>query len=111
MAVTSVTSIWTVFLNAFRRLLVVLGVTTSPRAQTPGTAPSPSPLSGLIPAQAQAPSASWRWTAPSSPLPRERSLPPTIKQRIRAEAHGSSPSDRRIPCAGDEESAATLSTA
>ncbi|MFE3741258.1 DUF6344 domain-containing protein, partial [Streptomyces sp. NPDC059134] len=30
-------------------------------------------------------------------LPRARSLPPTIKQRIRAEAHGSSPSVRHLP--------------
>ncbi|MCS0635223.1 DUF6344 domain-containing protein [Streptomyces sp. LP05-1] len=31
--------------------------------------------------------------------PLDRSLPPTIKQRIRAEAHGSSPSVRRVPAA------------
>ncbi|MFJ8232599.1 DUF6344 domain-containing protein [Streptomyces sp. NPDC094448] len=44
-------------------------------------------LSMLIPSQTQ------RWHAG----PREKSLPPTIKQRIGAEAHGSSPSVRRIP--------------
>ncbi|MGW1275890.1 DUF6344 domain-containing protein [Streptomyces tsukubensis] len=44
-------------------------------------------LSTLIPSQTQ------RWHAG----PREKSLPPTIKQRIGAEAHGSSPSVRRIP--------------
>ncbi|MCK8676258.1 DUF6344 domain-containing protein [Streptomyces lichenis] len=32
-----------------------------------------------------------------SPGTRDRSLPPTIKQRIRAEAHGSSPSVRHLP--------------
>ncbi|MGV9313017.1 DUF6344 domain-containing protein [Streptomyces sp. NPDC003691] len=41
----------------------------------------------LIPSQTQ------RWSAG----PREKALPPTIKQRIGAEAHGSSPSVRRIP--------------
>ncbi|QDY77842.1 DUF6344 domain-containing protein [Streptomyces qinzhouensis] len=44
-------------------------------------------LSLLIPSQTQ------RWNAG----PREKALPPTIKQRIGAEAHGSSPSVRRIP--------------
>ncbi|MEV1052289.1 DUF6344 domain-containing protein [Streptomyces sp. NPDC049887] len=29
--------------------------------------------------------------------PRDRALPPTIKQRIRAEAHGASPAVRKVP--------------
>ncbi|MFJ8111130.1 DUF6344 domain-containing protein [Streptomyces sp. NPDC096132] len=39
----------------------------------------------------------WYW-------PHARSLPPTIKQRIRAEAHGKSPSCRHRPLS-DEEAA------
>ncbi|MFI6285713.1 DUF6344 domain-containing protein [Streptomyces sp. NPDC051018] len=46
-----------------------------------------TPLSALVPAQ------STRWNAGA----RVRSLPPTIKQRIRAEAHGASPSVRKLP--------------
>ncbi|CAL9468247.1 hypothetical protein SUDANB37_02795 [Streptomyces sp. enrichment culture] len=33
-------------------------------------------------------------------VPRERALPPTIKQRIHAEAHGASPAVRRLTTAG-----------
>ncbi|MEU2179629.1 DUF6344 domain-containing protein [Streptomyces thermolilacinus] len=33
-------------------------------------------------------------------MPRERALPPTIKQRIHAEAHGASPAVRRLTTAG-----------
>ncbi|MET9426195.1 DUF6344 domain-containing protein [Streptomyces sp. NPDC003036] len=40
----------------------------------------------------------------ASPGPvRPRALPPTIKQRIRAEAHGSSPSVRHLPAAAPAE--------
>nr|ABK96922.1 putative Gra-orf36-like protein [Streptomyces clavuligerus] len=55
----------------------------------PGTRPAvrPSGTRPLIPAQSR------RW----SPGARARSLPPTIKQRIRAEAHNSSPSVRKLP--------------
>jgi hypothetical protein len=37
-------------------------------------------------------------------LPKDRSLPPTIKQRIRAEAHGSTPSGRHLPLDSDAAS-------
>ncbi|GFH36541.1 DUF6344 domain-containing protein [Streptomyces pacificus] len=33
--------------------------------------------------------------------PRDRALPPTIKQRIRAEAHGASPAVRKVPTLDD----------
>ncbi|MFF7714954.1 DUF6344 domain-containing protein [Streptomyces sp. NPDC007988] len=33
--------------------------------------------------------------------PRDRALPPTIKQRIRAEAHGASPAVRKVPSLND----------
>lgn len=33
--------------------------------------------------------------------PRDRALPPTIKQRIRAEAHGASPAVRKVPTLRD----------
>ncbi|WP_190121435.1 DUF6344 domain-containing protein [Streptomyces inusitatus] len=39
------------------------------------------------------PAQTTRW----SPGSRTRSLPPTIKQRIRAEAHNASPSVRKLP--------------
>lgn len=110
MAATSVTRIWTAFLNAFHRILIVLGVTRSPRDRAAATARG---AAGLIPAQARssydAPSRGFVLT-PAAP-PRERALPPTIKQRIRAEAHGSSPSVRRVACPMDgEEALATRAT-
>ncbi|MFJ3161539.1 DUF6344 domain-containing protein [Streptomyces kanasensis] len=47
---------------------------------------------------------------PGRPVAGERALPPTIKQRIRAEAHGSSPAVRRMRAAraGDVAAAAPV---
>lgn len=98
MAATRVTTVWTVILNALFTILSGLGITVPRRSRA--AAPRPASASGLIPAQADAPA-----LPPSPPRscePREHSLPPTIKQRIRAEAHGSSPSVRRISLLGGD---------
>lgn len=105
MATTGVPKIWTAFLGAFRaaflRVLAVLGVRTAPVARTVpvrtpvAPAPAASWTPGLIPAQ-----------APAGTPARDLALPPTIKQRIRAEAHGSSPSVRWMRCDGDGDDAA-----
>ncbi|MEU6015475.1 DUF6344 domain-containing protein [Streptomyces sp. NPDC047515] len=84
-------SIWTAFVTAFFALLAALGLMSSPAAATEQSAPEPTTTNqkhtDATAATATTPSV--RWT-----LPRDRALPPTMKQRIRAEAHGSSPAAR-----------------
>ncbi|MGW3165097.1 DUF6344 domain-containing protein [Streptomyces sp. NPDC001142] len=86
-------SIWTAFVTAFFALLAALGLMNTPAAATQQSAAEPTATNhehaGATAATATAPSV--RWT-----LPRDRSLPPTMKQRIQAEAHGSSPAARRL---------------
>ncbi|MEV3929126.1 MULTISPECIES: DUF6344 domain-containing protein [unclassified Streptomyces] len=81
-------SIWTAFVTAFFALLASLGLVT---AQATAAEPTVTTHehTGVTPATATTPSV--RWT-----LPRDRALPPTMKQRIRAEAHGSSPATRQL---------------
>ncbi|MFI9626768.1 DUF6344 domain-containing protein [Streptomyces sp. NPDC052042] len=86
-------SIWTAFVTAFFALLAALGFMSAPAAATQQNAIEPTATNqehaAVTAATATAPSI--RWT-----LPRDRSLPPTMKQRIQAEAHGSSPAARRL---------------
>lgn len=86
-------NIWTAFITAFFALLAALGLAGSTASATEATATEPAATThehtGTTAATANTPSV--RWT-----LPRDRSLPPTMKQRIRAEAHGSSPSTRHL---------------
>ncbi|WP_308013963.1 DUF6344 domain-containing protein [Streptantibioticus parmotrematis] len=105
MATTRVTTFWTAcltaFLTVFARLLTALGVK---RESGAGTLPAV-----VIPAQQTA--ARRRTVAVPAlcvpPLEMVRgprkpgSLPPTIKQRIHAEAHGSSPAVRRLAAVED----------
>ncbi|MFJ2555025.1 MULTISPECIES: DUF6344 domain-containing protein [unclassified Streptomyces] len=102
MAAFKVKKLWTVFLTAFFAVLASLGLTTPATVTVAGAAqptdraadrPAPAPAAAHRAAVAL-PAA--RATLPRA-LPRARSLPPTIKQRIRAEAHGSSPSVRHLP--------------
>ncbi len=106
MAAARVTTLWTLVRTALLRVLAVLGLTRPGTTRPAGAAPPapagpaasaarvlPAPRAALpalparlVPAQARA----------SIAGPLERSLPPTIKQRIHAEAHGSSPSVRRV---------------
>ncbi|MFJ6720712.1 MULTISPECIES: DUF6344 domain-containing protein [unclassified Streptomyces] len=85
---STVSSFWTTLLAAVVALLAALGfgvkATEAPR--TGETAPA-------VPAGRRRPAVVARrtWRA----MMRGGSLPPTIKQRIRAEAHGKSPSVRR----------------
>ncbi|MGW0706566.1 DUF6344 domain-containing protein [Streptomyces sp. NPDC002643] len=84
MAQNKVMKLWTTVVTAFLALCTALGLITTtaaaavPQAETTRNCAAPA-------------------TKPSLPLqsrPHDRSLPPTMKQRIRAEAHGSSPSCR-----------------
>ena len=101
MAALKVRNLWTALISAFFALLASVGLTTAttaaeqPAAQTPDRPGLPT-----VPKQrrrqdvrATASSPHTRW----NPIARDRSLPPTIKQRIRAEAHGSSPASRHLP--------------
>ncbi|MEU9763034.1 DUF6344 domain-containing protein [Streptomyces sp. NPDC001834] len=100
-------SIWTAFVTAFFALLAALGFMNTPAAATQQSAAEPTATNqehaGATATTATAPSV--RWT-----LPRDRSLPPTMKQRIRAEAHGSSPAARRLS-PGTTHAATTMNPA
>ncbi|MYS91470.1 MULTISPECIES: DUF6344 domain-containing protein [Streptomyces] len=88
MARNKVMKLWTAIVTAFLALCTALGfVTTTAAAAVPQTEQERN--SALIPQQRTAPAAA----APRS-LSYARALPPTMKQRIHAEAHGKSPSCR-----------------
>ncbi|MFF0745113.1 DUF6344 domain-containing protein [Streptomyces sp. NPDC004111] len=105
-------TMWTALLSAIVALLATLGFAAPANAatvpadtttggpadapQSPAQAPAtPSLLERLLsPGGGAAESAvSTRWSADGV----MRSVPPTMKQRIRAEAHGGSPSVRQVP--------------
>ncbi|MGV9883976.1 DUF6344 domain-containing protein [Streptomyces sp. NPDC003006] len=95
------TKLWATIVTAFLALFAALGLTTTATAATAvhettnarnATECAPAPTMAL-------------WTAAY-----ERSLPPTMKQRIRAEAHGSSPSCRHLPPMDTEAEAEPTTT-
>ncbi|NGO08847.1 hypothetical protein G5C60_14840 [Streptomyces sp. HC44] len=91
MARNKVMKLWTAVITAFIALCTTLGlVTTARAAAVPQTEPArntkASPTA-TVPAMSP-----WAWSF-------SRTLPPTMKQRIRAEAHGSSPGCRHSPTA------------
>lgn len=105
-----VRNLWTAFLTALSALLASVGLTTTTATATmAAAAPAPQTTGRrpVLPSQVARTQARKRKeavrvsvTAPGrrwSPAARDRSLPPTIKQRIRAEAHGSSPATRHLP--------------
>ncbi|MEU7321506.1 DUF6344 domain-containing protein [Streptomyces griseoviridis] len=89
MAQNQVMKLWTAIVTAFLALCTTLGLitTTAAAAVPPTEQPRHSaPRTTTVPAPP--PWSSWA-TA--------KSLPPTMKQRIRAEAHGNSPGCRQRP--------------
>ncbi|WP_330338891.1 DUF6344 domain-containing protein [Streptomyces sp. NBC_00557] len=98
MTKNKVMTLWTAIVTAFFALCTALGIVTATTATTAAAAPSTEgPRTGTalktipaIPAQRH-----WSW-------PRTTALPPTMKQRIRAEAHGKSPRCRHRPLAETE---------
>ncbi|MEU6588673.1 DUF6344 domain-containing protein [Streptomyces sp. NPDC046881] len=93
MTKNKVMKLWTAIVTAFLALCTALGLATAasataaaagPRTESPrtGTAQHTSPT---IPATHH-----WVWS-------QARALPPTMKQRIRAEAHGKTPGCRHRP--------------
>ncbi|MFF0047461.1 DUF6344 domain-containing protein [Streptomyces sp. NBC_01620] len=89
MSAFKVKSIWTAFITAFFALLASMGLISAPAANAQQPTATNQEHAGAAAATANTPSV--RWT-----LPRDRALPPTMKQRIRAEAHGSSPATRNL---------------
>ncbi|MFE2273977.1 DUF6344 domain-containing protein [Streptomyces lavendulae] len=85
---SSITSIWTTLLAALVALLTALGF----GGKAAPVAAAATVATPMVPAvRRTVPVARRTWRA----MMRGGSLPPTIKQRIRAEAHGKSPSVRR----------------
>ena len=99
MAQIKVMKLWNAFVTGFLALCTALGlitVTATVAAATTSTSTSAT-------AQATTPAISpWTFT---------RSLPPTMKQRIRAEAHGKSPSCRHRPPTDTDETTETADSA
>ncbi|MFI5637555.1 DUF6344 domain-containing protein [Streptomyces goshikiensis] len=96
MAHRSTTSIWTTVLAALVALFALLGFArkTAPAAASAAGVPVPVassavPATGAVRRPVMMARRTWR------AMMRGGSLPPTIKQRIRAEAHGKTPSVRR----------------
>ncbi|MFF3886736.1 DUF6344 domain-containing protein [Streptomyces sp. NPDC001914] len=102
MTQNKVMKLWSAIVTAFLALCTTLGlVTTTAAAAVPQAGPARNAETSVAtPAIAPA-LASWAWSY-------SRALPPTMKQRIRAEAHGSSPNCRhRAPAdEGTADSAA-----
>ncbi|MFE6059612.1 DUF6344 domain-containing protein [Streptomyces sp. NPDC056431] len=106
MATAKVKQFWTAFISVLFALLASVGLagtaaaTQQPAVQQPeepaGPAAATTPVAGERAALASVPAQrAHRW-----PLVGDCSLPPTIKQRIAAEAHGSSPATRHRSSAG-----------
>ncbi|MFF7883352.1 DUF6344 domain-containing protein [Streptomyces sp. NPDC007896] len=87
MTQNKVMKLWTAIVTAFVALCTALGfITTTAAAAVPqAEATRNSTVAATVPTISP-------WASPYS-----RALPPTMKQRIRAEAHGSSPSCRHRP--------------
>ncbi|QIQ03787.1 DUF6344 domain-containing protein [Streptomyces liangshanensis] len=102
MAAIKVKTLWAVFITAFFAVLASLGLTSPATAAgsavsaQPAEKPAPAPAPAAVPPHRLTEPAPTR-AVPSLAPPRGRALPPTIKQRITAEAHGSSPSVRHLP--------------
>ncbi|MET9253618.1 DUF6344 domain-containing protein [Streptomyces sp. NPDC048182] len=99
MARNKVTTLWTALVTAFLALCTALGLVTT-------TASAAVPQTGTHSNTEHEPRTAALAAAPT-PLTRPGSLPPTMKQRIRAEAHGKAPSCRQRTvlntCAPDDE--------
>ena len=102
MAQIKVMKLWNAFVTGFLALCTALGlitVTATVAAATQRT-------------EAASTSAVAETTTPAiSPWSFTRSLPPTMKQRIRAEAHGKSPSCRHRPPTDTDEMTETADAA
>ncbi|MFE6282806.1 DUF6344 domain-containing protein [Streptomyces sp. NPDC057877] len=92
MARTKVMKLWNVLVTAFITLFTALGlITTTTAAAVPQSEPTRNSAADHTPPTATpGTTPAWVWS-------HARALPPTMKQRIRAEAHGKTPSCRHLP--------------
>jgi hypothetical protein len=103
MARIKVMKLWTAIVTAFLALFAALGLATTTASaavqQTESTrnSDSGSDTGRSTPQPAERTASPWSWSHAGA-------LPPTMKQRIHAEAHGKSPSCRHRP---DASTAAT----
>ncbi|MFM9445174.1 DUF6344 domain-containing protein [Streptomyces acidiscabies] len=89
MARTQVTKLWTTIVTALLSLFTALGlITTTATAAVAHQEPTRNATATVTTEPAPTLLGDWSPT---------RSLPPTMKQRIRAEAHGKSPNCRHLP--------------
>ncbi|MEV5724417.1 DUF6344 domain-containing protein [Streptomyces pharetrae] len=90
MARTTVMKLWTAFVTAFLALCTALGlVTTTAAAAVPQSDSTRNSGTGTTASAPVTTPATSPWLSSHA-----RALPPTMKQRIRAEAHGASPTCR-----------------
>ncbi|MFE6455974.1 DUF6344 domain-containing protein [Streptomyces cinereoruber] len=112
MATAKVKQFWAAFISVLFALLASVGLAgTAAAAQQPAVqqpeepaAPAAANASAAVGERASASVPAQR--AHRWPLAGDRSLPPTIKQRIAAEAHGSSPTARQrssVPAATESD--------
>ncbi|MEV6005723.1 DUF6344 domain-containing protein [Streptomyces sp. NPDC051976] len=96
MATAKVTTFWGAFVAVLLKCLAALGFATPARAAIPAEAVTPAPAERTertVPAGHRVSIPAQRRFEPVYERS-GRSLPPTMKQRIRAEAHGASPTAR-----------------
>ncbi|NML52416.1 hypothetical protein HHL19_26560 [Streptomyces sp. R302] len=101
MATAKVKQFWTAFISVLFALLASVGLAAPAAAQgqAPVTQPEePAAPAAPVAAERAATVVAQRRAEPWTPL-RRGSLPPTIKQRIGAEAHGSAPASRTLRAA------------
>ncbi|WP_225832653.1 DUF6344 domain-containing protein [Streptomyces sp. NK08204] len=97
MARNKVMQLWTAIVTAFLALCTALGLVTAAPAAATAAPRTESPNSDSVPHRTVPTTpVMTHWSRPWS---HARALPPTMKQRIRAEAHGKSPSCRHRPLA------------
>ncbi|MFB9736899.1 DUF6344 domain-containing protein [Streptomyces sp. NPDC057386] len=96
MARNQVKQLWTVIVTAFLALCTALGLVTT-NAATAVAQTEPTRNSGTGEAESPQVTIPAQSSRPRSPWSLARALPPTMKQRIHAEAHGKSPSCRHRP--------------
>lgn len=93
MATAKVITFWGAFVAVLLKCLAALGFATPARAAIPAEAVTPAAAERAVPAGHRVSIPAQRRFEPVYERS-GRSLPPTMKQRIRAEAHGASPTAR-----------------
>ncbi|MGW2560656.1 DUF6344 domain-containing protein [Streptomyces sp. NPDC001514] len=102
-AAVTVKKLWTAFISLFIALLAPLGFAPSASAAPQSANRQPEETTTQERPRTTAAGHAQRVRVVRPRQPRDRSLPPTIKQRIRAEAHGASPAVRHLPAVPDAE--------